>query len=184
MIAVAVVLALASGFAWASVCRPVRWADVPGVLTNVALAVPVGLGGHGLLYLLLTMAGASSRTVIVLADVALLAAGVVLAWRRRQPRTDVAQQPERSSYLGWALVAAAISGCLSLRRLIPQPASRTAVRTRATWTCQLTADHACAHLPRAHIGAPLPGETGRFPCGGRYGSRTRDSQFLRLVLCH
>ncbi len=42
----------------------------------------------------------------------LLAAGVVLAWRRRQPRTDVAPQPERSSYLGWALVAAAILALL------------------------------------------------------------------------
>ena len=49
----------------------------------------------------------------------------------------------------WALVGAAVSGCLSLPRLIPQPASRTAVRTEATGANRPTADHAGARLPRA-----------------------------------
>lgn len=64
-----------------------------------------------------------------------------------------------------ALVAAAVSGCLSLPRVIPQPASRTTVRTKATWTNQLTADHAYARLPRAQIGAPYRAKRAGFPAG-------------------
>ena len=47
-----------------------------------------------------------------------------------------------------ALVGAAISGCFSLPRLIPRPASRTTVRTRQQ-ARQPTADYAYARLPRA-----------------------------------
>ena len=50
------------------------------------------------------------------------------------------------------------AGCFPPPRFIHRPASRTAAITKAIWAYGLTADQACARLPRAHmVDAVAPG---------------------------